>query len=996
MLHIFCSHADEDSQHAKQFEKHLVPWQRSGLVKYYDRGTLNAGEDLESRRHFVEQAQLTLILVSADYLANDFSYQEMEWALARHKEGSQVLPVLVRASNWEASPLSHFRLQPYGPGGPLPIVAWTHHDDAWMRVISSIRLRFPSLGPALPPKPEYTSSDREFWGEQLQTLRAKQAELRTKDRPTTNLDRKIQSIQSRQRKEPLLHEGEYLAGRYLLLNFIRRGGFGTVWRAHDENTNSFVAVKVLQSELTRDQSSLERFIRGARQMAHLAHRRIVRVLEEYRTEAGFHYFVMEYLAGGDLRSSTLQGQLILEQRIAAVLSIGDALAYTHSQGRYHRDVKPANILFDDHGAAKLTDFDMVLVEGESRFTGSSHGLGTPIYAAPETQMDAKEARAPADIYSLAMTTVFVLYGKDLPPDKLTRATSEFLHNELSCSEEVKAVLERALAWNPADRFQTMDEFCTALRNAPGLPTLRRLAERYFGAPPRPEGDWKPYLAAIRNSTSRGEFLDHCAAEASRLFRRDDWIALLEKAQDSLPEEDPAWNDVKWRIPPPIEDPKVILTQLERKDEFAQKRKLDLPRILDAYANAYPKQARVLYQRAAAAASTLFGDLTLAATWLSQAADAMGPAEQAANLWLASSKMWRRVPDRKYAAAAAERALSIGGTASLGALIELGDIAFEEEAWGRSAKFFRRALEIKPLPPQEEHARILLLLARVEKHRGKIRAEEDALLAAISAGAGGQAWPALVAIRRTQGGSELGAALLSWSAYLDGESKVEILLEAVRLVDASLLPSVQRELANADGDGEESVREQILIRLRKSENLSALAAALQRDIEKSERGRRVRAAYELVGIYEQLGAHVAAAGAWNVVFEDARDTEIAIYEQELRAWMTRANLTSVDLPRNICSRLEELHEAFNKDFRDKEEELDEGDIDELDELDRFNHDWLQWPDDLPSALDDFPHRTSTSTPHTLGSMSWLGHESAGDTGDMHVERPMPYRDRRHRR
>lgn len=130
---------------------------------------------------------------------------------------------------------------------------------------------------------------------------------------------------------------------------------------------------------------------------------VVRVLESRGEESGFHYFVMEYVPGGNLRDAVLGGRLT-EDRRNIVLSIGEVLAAAHSHGVVHRDIKPSNILLDGSGAPKLTDFDLVSA-GDTPGGTRTGALGTVVYAAPECLDKPQEATARADVFGLGMTAI---------------------------------------------------------------------------------------------------------------------------------------------------------------------------------------------------------------------------------------------------------------------------------------------------------------------------------------------------------------------------------------------------------------------------------------------------------------------------------------------------------------------------------------------------------------------------------------------------------------
>jgi formylglycine-generating enzyme required for sulfatase activity len=267
----------------------------------------------------------------------------------------------------------------------------------------------------------------------------------------------------RQRREgPQLQKGDRLSERYLLIEKLGSGGFASVWRARDKDRRQqVVALKLLHGQHTDSAERRDRFRRGARVMQQLSHPNIVRILDLYREDRGYHYFTMEYVAGGTIVEAVTSGTLTAKKRARLLLQVGGALAFAHEQGIIHRDVTPRNILIDSAGSAKLTDFDLVRVADSTG--GTRGGMGTFVFAAPECLAAGGEVDQRCDIYSLGMTAVFALRGEELPleaPWKRLRFIKE-----LDCSRRVKVVLARATDPDRDRRFETMKEFCSALREA---------------------------------------------------------------------------------------------------------------------------------------------------------------------------------------------------------------------------------------------------------------------------------------------------------------------------------------------------------------------------------------------------------------------------------------------------------------------------------------------------------------------------------------------------
>lgn len=315
--------------------------------------------------------------------------------------------------------------------------------------------------------------------DQLEHLYVLRAQRRLEERPTAELDQAIREIKQSQRQKPQLREGEVLGERYRLEEVLGRGGFAKVWLAFDREARTFVAVKVLHSEQAEDQSRVERFRRGALQLKPLRHPHLIRILDGPAEDGGFHYFVLEYAAGGDLHEAVVKPRSPLPRAalLRAILQAGEALEHAHGQGLVHRDVKPQNILLDRDGSARLTDFDLVLAADSTGGTRSGAMLGTYLFAAPEALEDGRSVDRRADVYSLGMTLLFVLHGRPIPPSALHDRRA-FI-GELACSQDLRQFVSTATAVDPADRPPTVARFCAALERAlrPPAPVPRSLRAR---------------------------------------------------------------------------------------------------------------------------------------------------------------------------------------------------------------------------------------------------------------------------------------------------------------------------------------------------------------------------------------------------------------------------------------------------------------------------------------------------------------------------------------
>lgn len=187
-----------------------------------------------------------------------------------------------------------------------------------------------------------------------------------------------------------------------------------MWEAEDRVQHARVAVKVLHADLAGDETRRARFFRGARVMSELRHASIARVLAPEELDGGFHYFVMELLTGGDLASAVMTGKVPKDRVVPLILKIGEALTFAHEQvdGFIHRDVKPPNILLDEEGNPKLSDFDLVAAKDTTGGTRTG-AMGSFLYAAPELLSRPQEADHRADVFGLGMTALFCLHGEPL-------------------------------------------------------------------------------------------------------------------------------------------------------------------------------------------------------------------------------------------------------------------------------------------------------------------------------------------------------------------------------------------------------------------------------------------------------------------------------------------------------------------------------------------------------------------------------------------------------
>ena len=249
--------------------------------------------------------------------------------------------------------------------------------------------------------------------------------------------------------------GRVLSGRYLLLGAIGTGASGRVFVADDQRLRRRVAVKVLHAALADDSAFLRRFRAEAQLAASLRHPNIVTVYDWGQDDVP--YMVLELLEGGSLRSMLDQGTLLTVAQAARVgRDVASALEYAHARDVLHRDVKPANLLFDEHGVVRVADFGLARALAEASWTEPAGGiLGTARYASPE-QASGVPLDARSDLYSLALVLVESVTGRvPFAADTTIGMLAARTQRPLIAPDELgplAPVIDRAGQLDPADRY----------------------------------------------------------------------------------------------------------------------------------------------------------------------------------------------------------------------------------------------------------------------------------------------------------------------------------------------------------------------------------------------------------------------------------------------------------------------------------------------------------------------------------------------------------------
>jgi serine/threonine-protein kinase len=258
-------------------------------------------------------------------------------------------------------------------------------------------------------------------------------------------------------------------GRYRLIAKIGSGGMADVWRAHDEELGRPVALKVLHPRFAADPQFVERFRREASHAAGLQHPNVVAVFDRGEWD-GTPYIAMEYIEGPTLKEIVRErGALPPALAADVVVQILRAARYAHKHGIVHRDLKPHNVILDEEGRAKVTDFGIARA-GASDMTLTGSIMGTAQYLSPE-QAQGHAVSASSDLYAIGIVLYELLTGA-VPFDGETAVTIALKQVSAvppppsslnpAVPAELDAVVRRALAKEPAERFADAGEFLAAL------------------------------------------------------------------------------------------------------------------------------------------------------------------------------------------------------------------------------------------------------------------------------------------------------------------------------------------------------------------------------------------------------------------------------------------------------------------------------------------------------------------------------------------------------
>jgi serine/threonine-protein kinase len=272
-----------------------------------------------------------------------------------------------------------------------------------------------------------------------------------------------------------------ILGNYVLQDKIGSGGMGIVYKAQHRRMKRVVAVKVLSQTSIESTHVVKRFLREAETAAKLSHPNIVTAYDADEVN-GIPFLAMEYVDGVDLQVHISEhGPMLYETALDCILQAARGLGYAHSMGVIHRDMKPANILLDVHGVAKILDMGLArILEGYnvtvspesadtievSPVTHSGGVCGTVDFMSPEQALDASLADHLSDIYSLGATFYFLLTGQAMYDhgsimERIVAHREDPLPSvcdyDAKIPRQIDSIFQRMVAKMPSDRYQSMTD-----------------------------------------------------------------------------------------------------------------------------------------------------------------------------------------------------------------------------------------------------------------------------------------------------------------------------------------------------------------------------------------------------------------------------------------------------------------------------------------------------------------------------------------------------------
>jgi len=283
-----------------------------------------------------------------------------------------------------------------------------------------------------------------------------------------------------------LTRGTTFAERYEFVEELGRGGMGRVYKVFDKKIKEEVALKLLNSEISDDEKTIERFGNELKFARKIVHKNVCRMYD-LNEEKGTQYITMEYVPGEDLKTTIIRvGQLSLGKAVSIAKQVCEGLTESHQLGVVHRDLKPQNIMIDKEGNVRIMDFGIARSLKAKGITGTGIMIGTPEYMSPE-QAEVKEIDQRSDIYSLGVILYEMVTGR-LPFEGDTPLSIAMKHKSekpsdprefnAQVSSELSRLILRCMEKDKEKRYQGAEELHSELINIEkGFPTKEKVVPK---------------------------------------------------------------------------------------------------------------------------------------------------------------------------------------------------------------------------------------------------------------------------------------------------------------------------------------------------------------------------------------------------------------------------------------------------------------------------------------------------------------------------------------
>ena len=304
----------------------------------------------------------------------------------------------------------------------------------------------------------------------------------------------------------MLSKGQKINERYEIVKNIGEGGMANVYLANDTILDRKVAIKVLRGDLSSDDKFIRRFQREALSVSNLSHPNIVEVYD-VGEEDGQYYIVMEYIEGKTLKQLLKKREsLILSEVIDIMTQLTDGISHAHESYIIHRDIKPQNIMIEDDGRIKITDFGIAMALNATQLTQTNSVMGSVHYLAPE-QASGKSATIKSDIYSLGILMYELITGNvPFKGDNAVEIALKHMKDKIpsirkqdpSIPQSVENIILKATAKNPRNRYDSTKEMHDDLLNCMDEEHSndKKITFEY------PENDWEETNTVVKTAPKK--------------------------------------------------------------------------------------------------------------------------------------------------------------------------------------------------------------------------------------------------------------------------------------------------------------------------------------------------------------------------------------------------------------------------------------------------------------------------------------------------------------